>query len=163
MRHCLRKSKVLQYFCNVRQNSTATDTFAEVMKVTNHTGLWDADLTWYSPSATPGFTAVVKMTNHTELWDAGIAWYSPWVTPGFAEVVKVTCVTSYMSDLPQWFRERPRNPRFYTYPILSDRLASCNPSEISWNICLWYCDQQCLDFLLNKWFCCLHSVRTLEA
>ena len=26
--------------------------FAEVMEVTNHTGLWDAELAWYSPSAT---------------------------------------------------------------------------------------------------------------
>ena len=28
------------------------NTFAEVGKVTNHSGLWDAKFTWYSPSAT---------------------------------------------------------------------------------------------------------------
>ena len=46
------ESKVLQYFGNVRHNSIALDVLAEGVKVTSHTGLWDAELAWYSPSAT---------------------------------------------------------------------------------------------------------------
>ena len=42
------ESKVLQYFGNL----AAPFVFAEVMKVMNHTGLWDAELTWYSPNVT---------------------------------------------------------------------------------------------------------------
>ena len=45
---CKGESKVSQYFRNVSHNSTA---FAEVVKTTNHTGPWAADLTWYSVSA----------------------------------------------------------------------------------------------------------------
>ena len=44
--------KVLQYFVNVRHNLAVLDVFTEVMKETNHSGLWDAELAWYSPSAT---------------------------------------------------------------------------------------------------------------
>ena len=33
-------------------NSAALDAFAEIMKVMNHTEMWDAKLTWYSLSAT---------------------------------------------------------------------------------------------------------------
>ena len=33
------KSKVLQYFGDMKYNSVALDTFAEILKVTNHTGL----------------------------------------------------------------------------------------------------------------------------
>ena len=42
----------LQYFDNMRYSSAASDTFAEVMKVKKHIKLWDAGLTWYSPSVT---------------------------------------------------------------------------------------------------------------
>ena len=42
-------SKVLWYFTNVRHNLVSSDAFAKVMKITNN-GLWDAELTWYSPS-----------------------------------------------------------------------------------------------------------------
>ena len=38
----LGESKVLQYFSNMRHNLAAPDTFAEVVKVVNHSGLWDA-------------------------------------------------------------------------------------------------------------------------
>ena len=44
------ESKVLQYFANMRHNSATIVVFAEVVKVTNHTGLWDAELAWYSMS-----------------------------------------------------------------------------------------------------------------
>ena len=44
--------KVLQYFGNFRQNSTAPFIFAEVVKLTNYIRLWDAEVTWYSSSAT---------------------------------------------------------------------------------------------------------------
>ena len=43
--------KVLQYSCNERHNLIASDEFAEVLKVTNHTRLWVVELAWYSPSA----------------------------------------------------------------------------------------------------------------
>ena len=36
----------------VRHYSVALDTFAEVIKVTNHPGLWDAEIAWYSLSDT---------------------------------------------------------------------------------------------------------------
>ena len=45
-------STVLQYFVHVTHNSAASDTSAEIIKVMNHTGFWDAELAWYSPSAT---------------------------------------------------------------------------------------------------------------
>ena len=38
-----------QKFGNVE---AAQNAFAELTKVTNHTALWDAKLTWYSPRAT---------------------------------------------------------------------------------------------------------------
>ena len=40
--------KVLKYFCYVWDNLSAPDVFAEGVKMTNHTGLWDAKLAWYS-------------------------------------------------------------------------------------------------------------------
>ena len=42
----------LVQWLNLRHNSTSPDTFAEVETVTNQTGLWDAELAWYSPSTT---------------------------------------------------------------------------------------------------------------
>ena len=48
----LGESKVLQYFGNTRHNSITQDTFVKIMKVTNHSGLSDAELTLYSPSVT---------------------------------------------------------------------------------------------------------------
>ena len=42
------ESKILQYFGNIENNSAALDAFAGVLKVTNYTGLWDAELKWYS-------------------------------------------------------------------------------------------------------------------
>ena len=48
-------TRLNQKFYNIlemKDNSVALDAFAEVVKVTNHTGLWDAQLAWYSPSAT---------------------------------------------------------------------------------------------------------------
>ena len=37
----------------MKPNSTALDTFSpDVMKIANHTRLWDAELAWYSQSAT---------------------------------------------------------------------------------------------------------------
>ena len=40
----LSESKVLQYFGNIRHNSAILDTFADVMKVINHTGLSEVEL-----------------------------------------------------------------------------------------------------------------------
>ena len=40
----LDESKVWQYFVNVKYNWTASDGFADVMKMMNSTGLWDAKL-----------------------------------------------------------------------------------------------------------------------
>ena len=45
-------NQVLQYFGNVRHNLATLVAFAKVMKVTNHTRLWNAKLTWYFLSAT---------------------------------------------------------------------------------------------------------------
>ena len=36
----------------MRHNSAAPDAFAKAVKVTTHTGLWDAEHSWYSPNAT---------------------------------------------------------------------------------------------------------------
>ena len=46
------ESENLQYVGNVRHNSTALNSFVRAAKVTNHTGLWDDELAWYSPSVT---------------------------------------------------------------------------------------------------------------
>ena len=46
-------SQVLLYIGDVRYNSAALDAFAKVVKVTKHTGLWDAKLTWYSECYSP--------------------------------------------------------------------------------------------------------------
>ena len=40
--------EILKYFGNVRHNLAALDIFAKFMKMTNYTGLRDAELTWYS-------------------------------------------------------------------------------------------------------------------
>ena len=48
----LDESKILQYFGNVRHNSSALDAFVEVVVVSNNTGLQDAELAWYSLKAT---------------------------------------------------------------------------------------------------------------
>ena len=44
--------KVFHNFDDVRHISAASDVFLEVMKVTNHIGLWDTELTWYTLIAT---------------------------------------------------------------------------------------------------------------
>ena len=49
------ESKFLQYFSNVKYNSTDQNAFTEVMKVTSDTELWDANLAWYSQPATIDF------------------------------------------------------------------------------------------------------------
>ena len=46
------ESKVLQYFGNMWHSSAVLDAFGKVMKVMNHTRLWNALLIWYSLSAT---------------------------------------------------------------------------------------------------------------
>ena len=43
----LDESRVLQYSSNVKHNLAVQKAFAKVMKMRNHTGLWDAKLTWY--------------------------------------------------------------------------------------------------------------------
>ena len=48
----LSESKVLQYFDNVRHNSAASDAFTIVVKIMNHIGRWDAELTWHFPNTT---------------------------------------------------------------------------------------------------------------
>ena len=40
----------MQYFVNMGHNSTDQDVFADIIKVTNHTGL--RDTIWYSPNPT---------------------------------------------------------------------------------------------------------------
>ena len=42
------ETKVLQYIGNLRPNSTTLNASADVVKVTDHTRLWDAELTWYT-------------------------------------------------------------------------------------------------------------------
>ena len=65
----------MQYFSNVRQNSAALAAFAEVVKVTNHSGLWDAELAWYSSSTTrwPYFHDL-KQSESTVLNQPDLAW-----------------------------------------------------------------------------------------
>ena len=46
------ETKVLQYFGNVKHNFVALERFAKIMKVMNYTGLLNANLVWYYPSAT---------------------------------------------------------------------------------------------------------------
>ena len=53
-------SQVLQYFGKVRHNSTSLDAFSKVTKVTNHTGLWEAKLTWYLPNLSLASSTVLE-------------------------------------------------------------------------------------------------------
>ena len=46
------ESKVLQYFSNTWYNLSSLHDFAEFVKVTKPTGLWDAQSTWYSLNIT---------------------------------------------------------------------------------------------------------------
>ena len=47
--------KVIQYFCNMRHNSATLNGLGNIMKVTNHIGLWDIELAWYSQRPTCQF------------------------------------------------------------------------------------------------------------
>ena len=42
---------MIQKFCNITWGTPPLD-FIQVIKMTNYTGLWDAELAWYSMSAT---------------------------------------------------------------------------------------------------------------
>ena len=41
-----------KHFCSVSHISSSQGAFTKVVKMWNHTELWDADLAWYSPTAT---------------------------------------------------------------------------------------------------------------
>ena len=56
-----------QKFCNILD---VREAFAEIGKVTKHTGFWDAELAWYSLSATHCICRGLKLKNQTRLWDA---------------------------------------------------------------------------------------------
>ena len=43
------KPEVFKYFGNIRHNSVASNAFPEVVKVMNHTGLWNANPASYFP------------------------------------------------------------------------------------------------------------------
>ena len=46
-------TSVIQKFCNIMSlNLAAPDAFVEIIRVTNHSKLWNAKLAWYSPRAT---------------------------------------------------------------------------------------------------------------
>ena len=45
------ESKVLQYLGNMRHSSSAPNAFAESVMVMDRTGLCDAEVIWFSPSA----------------------------------------------------------------------------------------------------------------
>ena len=68
------KSKVLQYFGNMRHNMVTPDSFAKVMKVTNHTWLWNA-------SATCWICFYVTALESTVLSWADIAWLLRFLQP----------------------------------------------------------------------------------
>ena len=68
----------------MRHNLAALNSFAEVIKVTNHIELRDVDL---ALAALNSFAEVVKVTNHIELRDVELALAA---LNSFAEVVKVT-------------------------------------------------------------------------
>ena len=67
------------YFHNMRLNSAALD--SKVIKVTNHTGLWNTKLTWYSPTA--GFASTVWTTalKFMVLGISNFAWLSKYLQP----------------------------------------------------------------------------------
>ena len=44
--------RMIENFCNIFVTWDHSDAFSEVIKLTNHTRLWDAKNAWYSLSAT---------------------------------------------------------------------------------------------------------------
>ena len=46
------KSKVLRYSDYVKYNSATLNAFAQIVKIINNKGLYNAELAWYSPRAT---------------------------------------------------------------------------------------------------------------
>ena len=63
-RTCLKSTDYFQYYLGelkVLQNFAAPNALAEVVKMINHIGLWDAKLTWYSPSMMAHFSFTVYL------------------------------------------------------------------------------------------------------
>ena len=106
--------KVLQYFGNGKHNLAEADTFAEVVKVTNQTGLWDA---LSSPDTLQvlhtGFAEVDKVTNYIRLWDA---LSSP----------RQIC-RGHQGDKPHWTVRWPELTRYFPTDIRSISLPGLEP------------------------------------
>ena len=62
------ESKVLQYFDNMRHNSAALNVSVEVVKVTYHTGLLDAKLTWYWVVLLAKFASIIWRFLFHSVW-----------------------------------------------------------------------------------------------
>ena len=106
----------------MRPNSVAPDVFAKVVNVTNHTGLKDAELTWYSPSAT--FQIYLYDLEH------GLV----------IHVQEPTWPCLIDEFLTVWVK-------FLESSGYSTEINFCSTYEISWIVWLLYWDQ----LLLNIW------------
>ena len=66
--------KFFRYFVNVRHNSAALDTFAQVLKVINLARLWDVKVTWYTFQVPlTGFSSMAWNTALNSTWPCPIA------------------------------------------------------------------------------------------
>ena len=111
------ESKDLQYFDNIRNNLAYLDVFVDAVKVTNHIGLWNTRLAWYSLSATHRMMAwstaleftLLLLLNHQK-FSSKITWiiwwlYSDqplyWTVKYYAWQILSECNSQ---DLQQWLR-----------------------------------------------------------
>ena len=63
------------YFGNMRHNLVALDVFAKVVKLTNHTRLWDTDVAWYSPNATCWICFMAWINHIIEIHSLKPTWF----------------------------------------------------------------------------------------
>ena len=119
---------MLPYFAAVRFTSGAPSAFAEAVKLTKFTELWDTDLTWSFLNATNWIIRVMTVTMYTVLWDAVPSWYSPrairreddelhWTVRSPADLIFSECYSVDLSRSWRW-----QNTLDYEIPSSLDTL-----------------------------------------
>ena len=93
--------------------------FVEVLQVTDHTGLWDAESALYSPRA-------IQWT-----CQGGESDEPHWSATWRSLLIHSKC---YSPDLILWFGAQPSESMVLDLPDMIDRRGSCKRSEIPWTI-----------------------------
>ena len=92
-------------FGNVRHNSAAPYAFAAVVKVTNHSELWDSELAWYSPLLLAVFASIAGSvaSEPTDLDLLDLTWSSSFLQPEWS--VFNNLVTVFWSTVTSFFTQ----------------------------------------------------------